>query len=99
MISQKERFLGLWKKQTDLPCSQIYPIFIEFHSNGLHYSTGAKVGLLSACDTGSWEIINSRQIKISTISDTILAYKYLLSDDEFTFIDSQGCEFLYQKVQ
>lgn len=99
MIEQRVKFMGIWEKTTDLPCIRVYPTLIEFRENGLYSGTGAQSGRSPGRDIGTWEIVSPTRVKISTIHDAIIAYKFSISNDILTFVDPDGCEFKYQKVR
>lgn len=96
---QRAKFIGIWEKITDLPCSKVYPTLIEFSENGLYSGTGAQPGRSPGWDIGTWEIVSQTQVNISTVHDAIIAYKFTISNDILTFVDPDGCEFKYQKVK
>lgn len=93
------RFIGLWIRITNLPCSMGYPTQIEFRKNGLYWGTGSKSAPSPGWDVGTWQLASLSEVKISTAHDAIMTYKFSLKNDLLTFIDPAGCEFKYRREE
>lgn len=89
---------GNWEKLTCSTCSKVYPKVIEFRENGLYSGVDAEPGDAPGWDVGTWEIIGSTAVKISTMNDAMITYKFSLEDDILTFVDEDKCEFQYRRM-
>jgi hypothetical protein len=49
-------------------------------------------------DAGSYEILSSEQIKISTANDAEIIYTFSIKDKILNFLDQNTCKFQYQKT-
>lgn len=94
-----KQLVGAWERQTDAPCSRVYPEFIEFREEGLFSGTGGEPGGVPGWDTGTWEIAGPRQIKISTMNDAVLTYEFSLVEGILTFVDADKCEVRYRAAR
>jgi hypothetical protein len=95
----KPQLIGNWEKITISTCSRVYPKVIEFRENGLFSGVGTKPGNAPGWDVGTWEVVSSTEVKISTMNDAIITYEFSLEDDILTFVDADKCEFQYRKVK
>jgi hypothetical protein len=98
MAKTTPQLTGSWEKVTVSSCSRVYPKFIEFRADGLYSGTGAEPGNTPGWDIGTWEMVSSTQVKISTVNDAIATYEYHLVDDVLVFVDDDKCEFRYRRV-
>lgn len=55
-------------------------------------------GTFTQWDAGTFEVIDSEQIRVSTANDAIVAYGFSLSNNVLKFVDPDGCEFSYRRV-
>ncbi len=99
MQNMKPQLFGYWERQTDLPCSRVYPKLIEFREEGMYLGTGTESGEAPGWDSGTWQLISSTQIRISTLNDAIITYQFSLQDDRLRFVDPDGCEFEYSRMK
>ena len=99
MATLKDKIIGRWEKLTDSPCSRTYPPALEFQARGLYFGTKADPGDFAQWDVGTFEVVNARQMKISTANDAVITYQYTLEKDVLTFVDEEDCRFQYRRVQ
>jgi hypothetical protein len=99
MTEQASLFLGAWEKITASACSRPYPDRIDFQEQGLYFGHTEPPGTFTEWDVGTYEIISSTEVKISTANDAVIAYTFSLSSDVLTFVDPDRCEFKYRKVR
>ena len=98
MPTQSPQLVGNWEKITHSECDQLYPDTIQFQEGGLYYGQKDPSGTFTQWDVGTFEVVDPKQIKISTANDAIIIYEFSISNDVITFIDPDGCEFKYRKV-
>jgi hypothetical protein len=98
MAANEKALIGSWEKITSSPCSETYPDRLEFRDGGRYRGQKEPVGTYAVWDVGGFEIIDEKQVKISTASDSIISYEFSLSGDSVTFVDPQRCEIKYRRV-
>lgn len=99
MPGKKPTLAGKWEKLSTEPCSRKYPARIEFQDRRLYAGTADTPGEFTWWDAGTWELSGEGQVKLSTATDAVIAYKYSISANVVTFTDPDGCEFKYRKIQ
>lgn len=97
IMADRTALIGHWEKITLSPCSRVYPTQIEFHEDGFYVGTGAQAGNSPGWDVGTYEIVSLSQVGLSVANDAILTYEFAITDDILTLIDTDECEFQYQK--
>ncbi len=90
-------WLGKWAKITTSDCAKNYPQQIDFNEKGL-FNAQKSNDIYTLWDVGTYEM-GQDTVKISTANDAIIAYNYKMVGDMLTFLDANGCEFIYKKVQ
>lgn len=98
MATQTPQLVGNWEKITRSTCSQVYPDTVQFQENGLYFGQKDPPGTFTQWDVGTFEVVDPKQIRISTANDAIVTYEFSLLNDVLTFIDPDGCEYNYHKV-
>jgi hypothetical protein len=98
MPTQTPQLVGNWAKITSSSCSQVYPDTIHFQEAGLYVGQMDSPGTFTFWDVGTFEVIDSEQINVSTANDAIVTYEFSISNDVLTFKDPDGCEFNYRRV-
>jgi len=92
------KIAGTWKKITESKCSKIYPELIDFKSNNIFSAKNEKESTIHPVwDSGSYDLINSDKIKISTSYDAVLTYHYEIRNGILEFKDDSECTFQYKK--
>jgi hypothetical protein len=76
----------------------MYPESIRFQDNGLYFGLKEPPGTFTQWDVGTYEIIESERINISTANDAIVTYRFAISDDVPTFVDPDDCQFSYRRA-
>ena len=89
---------GAGKKSTRSTYSHPYPDTIQFREGGLYFGQKDPPGTFTQWDAGTFEVIDSEQIRVSTANDAIVAYGFSLSNNVLKFVDPDGCEFSYRRV-
>jgi hypothetical protein len=90
--------IGNWQKMTQSACSSAYPDHIEFQAGGLYFTQKASSSIYTQWDAGTYEVVNLKQIKISTANDAVITYQFSIAETVVTFVDPQGCEFQYRRL-
>ena len=98
MPTQTPQLVGNWEKITRSTCSQVYPDTIQFQKGGLYFGQKDPPGTFTQWDAGTFEVVSSKQIKISIANDAIIIYGFSILNDVLTFIDPDGCEYSYRRV-
>lgn len=81
-------------------CSDIYPDEIELFESGTYEGRkGEAGGEFTLWDAGEYEVLSEDRIKISTANDAEIVYRFAISHDRLTFVDEDGCEFKYRRVE
>jgi hypothetical protein len=92
--------IGLWIKVTKIKCCKLYPDELEFRQHDLYSGRkGEALREFTLWDSGEYQILSERWLKISTANDAEIAYRFTLSGDVLTFIDKSGCRFRYHRAQ
>jgi hypothetical protein len=98
----KEKFMpltGTWKKVSTTQCDQQYPAEIEFSEQRPRYLAKKGAGQGFICwDAGTYEVMGTDQVKISTATDAQILYRFSINGDTLTFTDPDGCEFKYRRA-
>lgn len=98
MSKQIPQIIGNWEMITYSECSQVYPDTIQFHGEGLYFGQKDPPGSFTQWDVGTFEIIGSKQVKISIANDAIVTYEFSIMNDVLTFIDPYGCKYSYRRM-
>lgn len=99
IMQGKNLLTGYWKKITNSVCSNHYPAFIEFRSNGIYEGSAETRGEYTTWDVGTYTLNEDGTVEISTATDKVIKYKALISKSEITFTDSGNCVFKYIKTK
>ena len=91
------QLIGSWTKSTHSSCSLKYPDHIEFQARGLYVGRKKESGSFTLWDAGTYQLVNSTQIKISVANDAIVTYQVSMSGDSITFVDPEQCRFQYRR--
>jgi hypothetical protein len=91
--------IGKWSKISHSECSSIYPDDLEFKDDRIYRGfKGINKNEFTIWDAGSYEILSSEQIKISTANDAEIIYTFSIKDKILNFLDQNTCKFQYQKT-
>jgi len=106
--NENNAIIGKWSKisfssssssspQSD--CSSIYPDDLEFKNGGIYRGfKGINKNEFTVWDAGSYEILSTEQIKISTANDAEIVYTFSIKNNTLNFLDKNKCQFQYQKT-
>jgi len=92
------QIVGNWEKISRTACDEIYPDSIRFQDNRLYFGLKDPPGTFTQWDVGTYEIIGSERINISTANDAIVTYRFAISNDILTFVDPGDCRFRYRRA-
>jgi hypothetical protein len=98
MAERHPQIVGSWEKTSRTACDEIYPDTIRFQENRLYFGLTDPPGTFTQWDVGTYEIIGSEQINISTANDAIVTYRFAISVDILTFVDADDCRFNYRRA-
>ena len=90
--------VGKWKKVSTAQCDKAYPNEIEFFERPRYLAKKGPGQGFIYWDAGGYEVVGKNEVKISTATDAQILYRFSLSGDLLTFVDSDGCEFQYRLV-
>jgi hypothetical protein len=91
--------VGTWEKFTpQISCSDVYPDTINFQENGLYFGRKDPPGTFTQWDVGTWEVVDSKKVKLSTANDAVITYEFAISHDVLTFVDPEACRFQYRRA-
>ena len=99
MAEQNPQIIGTWVKVGRTACDEMYPDSNRFQENGLYFGLKDPPGTFTKWDVGTYEIIGSEWINISTANDAIVTYRFTISNDIFTVVDPGNCQFRYRRVR
>lgn len=88
---------GKWKKVSAEPCAEQYPDEIEFYDRPRFLAKKGPNQRFISWDAGSYEV-GDNEVKLSTATDEIVAYKCDFKDDLLSFVDNAGCKFAYRRI-
>jgi hypothetical protein len=89
---------GKWKKSSAEQCADKYPDEIEFQERPRFLAKKGPNQRFIWWDAGSYEIVGSNQVKMSTATDEQVTYDIKLEGDLLKFTDKDGCTFTYRRV-
>jgi hypothetical protein len=89
---------GTWKKIEQADCDRQYPDEIEFREATYLGRKGPGQGFI-VWDAGGFEIVGPDEVKIQIATDEQVPYRFSLAGDELTFVDREGCEFRYRRLE
>lgn len=89
---------GRWMKVARDGCGETYPGSIEFRERGIYAAQPAVAGGFSTWDSGSYELVDARTVRISTANDAVIPYAFTLEGDRLSFVDPDGCRFEYRRA-
>ena len=93
------KLAGKWTKISTGECDQQYPFEIEFYENPRFLAKRGPGQGFILWDTGRYEVLDSGRVQIQIASDQQVPYEFSLSGNVLTFVDRDGCEFKYQRVE
>ena len=90
---------GKWKKISSDECSKKYPDEIQFHDHPRFLAKKGADQDFIIWDVGGYQVNDSGKIQIQNATDQQVLYDFSLAGDTLTFIDAEGCEFKYQRLE
>ena len=97
---RQQRLIGKWKKITTTMCSEIYPDGLEFREHGIYGGQkGEEAGEFTLWGAGEYQAVAKNRVKISTANDAEIVYEFSIFGDVLIFVDRDGCEFQYRRVE
>lgn len=93
----RDILLGRWKKVAGGECAAGYPEELEFFQATYLGKRGAGQRFIM-WDAGGYEVLD-QVVQIQIATDEQVPYRYTLVSDSLTFVDREGCEFQYRRVQ
>lgn len=99
MAERYPQIVGSWEKVSRTACGEIYPDSISFQGNGLYFGLKDPPGTFTKWDAGTYEIIGSERINISTANDAVVTYRFAISNDILAVVDADDCQFVYRRVR
>jgi hypothetical protein len=95
------KLVGKWTKTSTGECDQQYPYELEFYENPRFLAKRGPGQGFIIWDTGRYEVLDSGRVQIHIATDQRVPYEFSLSDNDnvLTFVDRDGCEFTYQRIE
>ena len=90
---------GKWKKISAGECDKHYPAEIEFHEHPRFLAKKGPGQDFIQWDVGGYAVTGPGRVQIQIATDEQVPYEFSLSGNVLTFIDRDGCEFKYQRVE
>lgn len=90
-------FVGRWTKVTSSDCDRRYPAQIEFRETRFLAQRGPDQDFV-IWDVGGYEVLADDEVMIQIATDERVRYAFRLGGETLTFVDSEGCEFSYRRV-
>jgi hypothetical protein len=91
--------IGKWQKVSSPECAKAYPDEIEFFEARYLGKKGRSGQPFIWWDAGGYRVSASDQVTIQVATDEQVIYRFALSGTRLTFVDSQGCEFAYERLR
>jgi hypothetical protein len=98
IAEQQPQLVGNWEKISRSACGEMYPDDIQFQENGLYFGHKDPPGTFTQWDVGTYEIVGSDRINLSTANDAIITYDFVISNGILTFVDFADCHVRYRRV-
>ena len=93
------QLVGKWRKISTGDCDKKYPDEIEFHENPRFLAKKGPGQGFILWDAGGYQVTGAAKVTIQIATDEQVPYEYSISGDILTFIDRDGCEFKYRRVE
>lgn len=97
-----DTLVGRWRKITEDPCADRYPLQLDVRAGGIYLSEGDPKAFC-LWQSGDWELTDEGRLKIQIANDKMVSYRVELEQgdsegDTLRVTDAEGCEFRYRKV-
>lgn len=89
--------VGTWLKETETPCSQLYPERVRFEETGLYFAESDPPGAFRIWDVGSYRQLDGDAILISTANDAEVTYRLTMEGEVLTVTDPDDCSIGFRK--
>jgi hypothetical protein len=90
---------GKWKKISTGECGERYPGEIEFHEHPRFLAKKGPGQGFILWDAGGYQVTDAGKVKIQIATDEQVPYEFSISGNVLTFIDRDGCEFKYERIE
>ncbi|HMG35204.1 MAG TPA: hypothetical protein VKM94_14790 [Blastocatellia bacterium] len=88
---------GKWRKISTAECDKRYPDEIEFFEPSRYLAKKGPAQNFIWWDAGTYQLVSESEVRITTATDALTTYRYSISGDFLKFVDSDGCEFEYER--
>jgi len=99
MTPETAQLVGYWEKTSVSRCSQVYPEHIDFRKNGRYLAQNSPESPQIVWNVGSYQVEGLGQLRAALANDASELYRFSLSNDVLTLVDSTNCEVSYRKVK
>ena len=97
MAATDPKLVGEWVRSDHSACAADYAAHVRFEDRGLYFGTTEPPGGFTWWDGGTWEIVGSGQLAMSTANDAVVTYRYRVEGDALEVTDPSGCRFRYRR--
>jgi len=99
MLHEDEMSLiGKWQKVSSPECAKAYPDEIEFFETRYLGKKGRSGQPFIWWDAGGYRVSAPDQVTIQVATDEQVVYRFAVAGSRLTFVDSEGCQFAYERV-
>ena len=99
MTPETVQLVGYWEKTSVSRCSQVYPEHIDFRKNGCYLAQNSPESPQIVWNVGSYQVEGLGQLRATLVNDASELYRFSLSNDVLTLVDSTNCKVSYRKVK
>lgn len=92
------RFIGTWRKEPGAACASTYPDTLDIRANDLYFGRNDTPGTFAVWDSGTFEVLDAEQVRVSTANDARILYRYRFQAGALEFRDESGCQFRYRRI-
>jgi hypothetical protein len=89
--------VGAWAKSSESPCADRYPDSLTFAVGTYRGARGGTQGFV-CWDAGSYRLEDGDTLVLTTATDELVRYRVVLTADELTVADPDGCVFAYRRL-
>ena len=90
--------VGTWEKRASPPCADRFPPILVIDEHGLYSGRPSHPGTFMLWDDGTMRLHGTQHLAISTATDAIITYEFVIEDDVVTFTSPEGCVFSYRRM-
>lgn len=99
MSSSSSSLAGEWSRETEDECARRYPAELTFAEGTTYLGRRGEDQGMVVWDAGIYRLEDEgRTLVVSTASDELVSYPVRVETDVWSFVDADGCEVTYRRV-